>query len=75
MHHGTMQVCAAPQGRQEWVRARAVYPKARYLRDLGPNARGTFAFAFTPIHANRTHPYLSPVVKFSFPSLAKAMRS
>ena len=56
MHHGTMQVCAAPQGRQEWVRARAVYPKARYLRGLGPNARGTFAFAFTPIHANRTHP-------------------
>ena len=39
MDHGTMQVCAASQGRQKWVTARAVYPKARLPDRSGTNAR------------------------------------
>ena len=39
MDHGTKQVCAASQGRQEWVAARAVYPQAR-LPDRSGSKQG-----------------------------------
>ena len=59
MDHGTMQVCAASQGRQKWVTARAVYPKARLPDRSGANARQTFAFTITLVLREPLPPLLA----------------